>query len=91
MGEIGQRKGVFDIIRALANHCYELKCKIELLIGDNKMEDEFRKAIANGGLSEFVKFEGWVSGDKKIKLLNWADVYILPFLMRAYPSRFLRL
>ena len=25
-----------------------------------------------------VKFEGWVGGEKKIHLLNWADVYILP-------------
>lgn len=85
MGEIGQRKGVFDIIRALANHCCELKCKIELRIGGNKMEDELSKAIANGGLSEFVKFEGWVSGEKKIKLLNWADVYILPSFNEGLP------
>lgn len=85
MGEIGQRKGVFDIIRGLAHHRDEIAGKIELRIGGNKMEDELRKAIADGGLSDFVKFEGWVSGDKKIELLNWADVYILPSFNEGLP------
>lgn len=85
MGEIGQRKGVFDIIRGLANHRDEIKDKIELRIGGNKMEDDLRNAIAEGGLSDFVNFEGWVSGDKKIELLNWADVYILPSFNEGLP------
>lgn len=85
MGEIGQRKGVFDILRGLTNHREEIKDSIELRIGGNKMEDELRKTITDGGLSNFVKFEGWVSGEKKIELLNWADVYILPSFNEGLP------
>ena len=85
LGEIGQRKGVFDIIRALINHREEISGKIELRIGGNKMESELRKAIADGGISDFVKFEGWVSGDQKIELLNWADVYVLPSFNEGLP------
>lgn len=85
MGEIGQRKGVFDIIRSLTKHREEIKDKIELRIGGNKMEDELRKAIIEGSLSDFVRFEGWVSGEKKIELLNWADVYILPSFNEGLP------
>lgn len=85
MGEIGQRKGVFDILRGLAKHRDEIKGSIELRIGGNKMESELHKAIEDGGLSDFVKFEGWVSGDKKIDLLNWADVYILPSFNEGLP------
>lgn len=85
MGEIGQRKGVFDIIRGLSKHKEEIKEKIELRIGGNKMETQLREAIADGGLSDFVKFEGWVSGEKKIELLNWADVYILPSFNEGLP------
>lgn len=85
MGEIGQRKGVFDIIRGLANHREEMAVKIELRIGGNKMEEELRRAIAEGGLNGFVKFEGWVSGNKKIELLNWADVYLLPSFNEGLP------
>ena len=30
-------------------------------------------------------FEGWVSGEKKTRLLNWADVYILPSFNEGLP------
>lgn len=85
MGEIGERKGVFDIIRALANNKEYLKDKMILRIGGNRNEDKLISAINNAGLQDFVKFEGWVSGDKKVKLLNWADVYILPSFNEGLP------
>lgn len=85
LGEIGPRKGVFDILRGLAKHRDEIKDKIELRIGGNKMENELRKTIEDGYLEDFVKFEGWVSGKKKIELLNWADVFILPSFNEGLP------
>ncbi|MCD8203210.1 MAG: glycosyltransferase family 4 protein [Prevotella sp.] len=78
MGEIGERKGVFDILRGITNHVDELNGKMVLRIGGNRHEDELRKMISDNHLDDLVKFEGWVSGDKKIELLNWADVFILP-------------
>lgn len=85
MGEIGKRKGVFDIIRGLSKHHNEVAGQIQFRIGGNKMEDELRKAIVEGNLSDCVKFEGWVSGEKKIELLNWADVFILPSYNEGLP------
>lgn len=85
MGEIGQRKGVFDIIRALSNHKSELEGKIELRIGGNKNEDQLLTAIKDGGLEKMVRFEGFATGTKKIELLNWADVYILPSFNEGLP------
>ena len=78
LGEIGQRKGVFDILRGLSKHRAELEGKLTLRIGGNRNEEQLKSAIKNGGLEDMVKFEGWVSGEKKRKLLNWADVFILP-------------
>lgn len=78
MGEIGERKGVFDILRGMANCQTNLMGKVELRIGGNKHEEEMKRMIAENNLSDIVKFEGWVGGDKKIELLNWADVFILP-------------
>ena len=85
MGEIGSRKGVFDILRGLANHQKEINGKIELRIGGNKMERELCNVIEKENLTQFVKFEGWVGGEKKIKLLNWADVFILPSFNEGLP------
>lgn len=78
MGEIGERKGVFDILRGMANNKTDLRGKVELRIGGNKHEEELKAMIADNNLGDVVKFEGWVGGDKKIDLLNWADVFILP-------------
>lgn len=85
MGEIGQRKGVFDILRAIADHRDELKGRIELSIGGNRNEEELIAAIRENGLEEIVKFEGWVGGDKKIDLLNRADIFILPSYNEGLP------
>lgn len=85
MGEIGQRKGVFDLLKAIGNHKEYLKDKIELRIGGNKMEDKLRATIADYGIGDFVHFEGFVSGEKKIDLLNWANVYVLPSFNEGLP------
>ena len=85
MGEIGHRKGVFDLLRAIGNHKDELKDKIELRVGGNKMEDQLRAAINEYGIGSFVHFEGFASGEMKISLLNWANVYVLPSFNEGLP------
>ena len=85
MGEIGERKGVFDILRALSNSSVDLSGKIELRIGGNKHENELRRRISDYKLGGIVKFEGWVEGDKKTEMLNWADVFILPSRNEGLP------
>lgn len=85
LGEIGQRKGVFDIIRAIAAHKNEAEGRIELKIGGNRNEEKLMEAIRQDGLEGIVSFEGWASGEKKLKMLNWADVYILPSFNEGLP------
>ncbi|MBR6732040.1 MAG: glycosyltransferase family 4 protein [Bacteroidales bacterium] len=85
MGEIGPRKGVFDILKGLAAHKDEAGGKMELRIGGNRNEQQLLDTIRENGLEDMVRFEGWVSGDKKLNLLNWADVYILPSFNEGLP------
>lgn len=85
MGEIGQRKGVFDLLKAIGTHRDEMKDKIELRIGGNKNEEKLLATIKDYGLDEFVHFEGFVSGEKKIDLLNWANVFVLPSFNEGLP------
>ncbi len=85
MGEIGQRKGIFDLLKVISSCKEYLKCKLLLKIGGNKNEDQLIKVIEENRLQELVDFEGWVSGDKKIDLLNWCDVYILPSYNEGLP------
>lgn len=85
MGEIGPRKGIFDILRSIAGHKEEAEGKMELRIGGNRNEKKLLETIERYGIGNIVRFEGWVSGEKKLKLLNWADVYILPSFNEGLP------
>ena len=85
MGELGKRKGVFDIIRGLAKHTDELEGKLEFRIGGNTNEDRLMREIEERGLQNIVRFEGWVAGEKKIDLLNWANLFILPSFNEGLP------
>lgn len=84
LGEISHRKGAFDIVQAVKEHP-ELKYNVEIRIGGNGETEKLVEAIREAGLEECVKFEGWVGAEKKIDLLNWADVYILPSFNEGLP------
>ena len=52
LGEIGKRKGVFDIIRGIAMHRSDLQGKMELRIGGNKNENELKRQIIGDSLQD---------------------------------------
>ena len=85
LGEIGKRKGVFDILTAIAKDQNYYKDKIIFKIGGNKNEEQLQSFIQSNNLQSFVKFEGWIAGEKKEKLLNWADIFILPSYNEGLP------
>lgn len=85
LGVIGQRKGIYDILNALKDNKEMFEGKVVLRIGGNQEEEKLQACINEYGLQEMVKFEGFVSGEKKIECLNWADVYILPSFNEGLP------
>lgn len=85
LGEIGKRKGIYDILNGLANDREYFSQRMLLRIGGNLEEDKLRARIKELRLDDFVKFEGWVSGNKKQECLEWADVYILPSFNEGLP------
>jgi len=85
LGEIGKRKGVFDLVKAVSDHRNELEGRIELRIGGNGETSRLASTIESEKLSGMVAFEGFVSGDKKRELLSWADVLVLPSFNEGLP------
>ena len=85
LGVIGQRKGIYDILKALKDNQEKFETKVRLRVGGNQEEDKLMAYINDNGLQNMVTFEGFVSGDKKIECLNWADVYILPSFNEGLP------
>ncbi len=85
LGEIGKRKGVFDILNAISKNRSFFEKKLQLRIGGNRNEKKLLETIKKYKLENIVFFEGWVGGEKKIELLNWADLYILPSFNEGLP------
>lgn len=85
MGEISNRKGAFDLLRAVADGKDYFKDKLLLRMGGNEVDGDIKAFIRDNGLGEFVSYEGWISGQKKTDCLTWEDVYILPSYNEGLP------
>lgn len=85
MGEISTRKGAFDLLNAIVAEKEYFKDKIFLRMGGNEVDGNIKGFIKDNCLEDFVSYEGWISGDKKIDCLNWEDVYILPSYNEGLP------
>ena len=85
LGELGKRKGVYDLLEAISEIRSTLANKAKFHIGGNGEVKEIERRIQQLDLEGLVTFEGWVSGEKKIQLLSLADVYILPSYNEGLP------
>ena len=85
LGEIGPRKGVFDLLQAMAHLQGAAPGKARLEIGGNKNEAALEEAIRTQGLEDCVHFNGFVTGDLKKELLSRADVFVLPSYHEGLP------
>ncbi|MBQ4292043.1 MAG: glycosyltransferase family 4 protein [Muribaculaceae bacterium] len=78
LGRIGQRKGLFDLIDTIIAHKAEFDGKIHLTIGGDGDVEKLIATINAYGLSDIIDYVGWASGEKKNRLLNEANILILP-------------
>lgn len=85
LGLITKAKGIFDLIDTINEHKEELNGKIILHVGGNGETETIKKMIDDYLLQDIVIYEGWVSGDKKVELLNYTDVFILPSYTEGLP------
>lgn len=87
LGELGKRKGCYDIPAVIAQVKKSIPDVNFVLAGAGSEADEaaIRKLIAEKGVSDNVEFPGWVRGDTKDKLLREADVFFLPSYNEGMP------
>lgn len=87
LGELGKRKGCFDIPKVVE--------KVTTLVPDVKFvlcgagsaadEDCIKKMIEEKNITENVEFPGWVRGTEKDRVLREADVFFLPSYNEGMP------
>lgn len=85
LGLLGARKGVFDLLNAVNSIKDKIRGRFLLHIGGNGECNKVEAFIRDNQLEDIVKFEGWVSGEKKVKLLNQSSLNILPTYNEGLP------
>ncbi len=85
LGEIGDRKGIFDLLNVIADNKELFKDNLHLLIGGNGEVKRLIDFINQNELNSFVTFLGWVSDESKQEALLTSDVFILPSYNEGLP------
>ena len=85
LGRLGKRKGIYDLMDVLTEHKAEFDGKVRFLFGGDGDVEQVKKIIRRNGLENIAGFQGWVNGEKKERLLNTADAYILPSYNEGLP------
>lgn len=85
LGLIIERKGIYDLLKAIASLDAALRNKVKLDIGGDGEKDKLLRMISNLQLQDNVRFRGWVNGELKKELFSNADVYILPSYVEGLP------
>lgn len=88
LGELGERKGCFDIpviLEQVKKHCSDVKL---VMAGDGEME-RIKGIFLEKGLSEEVFFPGWVRGREKDRLLEESSIFLFPSYNEGMPMALL--
>ncbi len=77
LGQLGPRKGVPELIQALASPCLGDLAWRAVLAGDGPVET-CRRQVADLGLGERVSLPGWLDADATAALRHTSHVLVLP-------------
>lgn len=78
LGYIGQRKGVYDLVEAVALLNKMGIRGFRIHVGGNGEIDKLKALITQKKLDQYFNVIGWVTGDLKYKLIKASDVLLLP-------------
>lgn len=84
LGRIGERKGVYDLIRCFPAVLEKHPSARLVLAGDGEIT-EAKKLVDKLNLGAHVELLGWISGEQKLKVLQEASVYCLPSYNEGFP------
>lgn len=85
IGEIGEQKGVTDLIRAIKLLSKRHKNSFEVVLAGSGDLDRYERMIREEGVSDIVSMVGIVVGKKKIDLFRSVNVLVLPSYAEGAP------
>lgn len=87
MGVLISAKGVADLIQSL-NHLHVTRPDVELeleVCGVGSEEEKLKQYVCEHSLEKMVRFNGWVSGEKKAEMFRNANLLVLPSYTEGLP------
>ncbi len=84
LGRLGKRKGVFELIEASVGLQKKFPHYKLILGGDGDIEG-CREYADKLGVTDCIDFVGWISGDKKLLLLENSQIFTLPSYKEGFP------
>lgn len=88
LGEIGERKGCFDIPSIYAEILRRVKAVPLVMCGDGETE-KVKRLFEQKGAAEGVSFPGWVRGEEKERLLGESSIFLFPSYNEGMPMALL--
>lgn len=85
MGKIGERKGIYDLVKATALLKIHYEEQFEVWIGGDGNTQTLRYLIESNGLQGSIFLKGWVTGNAKEELYRKATVFVLPSYNEGLP------
>ncbi len=87
LGWVEENKGVFDLIQVI--HSLKAKNIHWSIAGEGKDFDRVKQILHDMDLEHTAELLGWVTGDKKKRLLYKADVIVIPSYREGLPNALL--
>lgn len=84
LGQLGKRKGVYDLLEAAARVA-AVHSGFRLLLGGDGELKQVRLRVEELGISDKVELLGWVKGGDKESYLAEAMIYVLPSYNEGLP------
>ena len=84
LGEIGRRKGCYDI-PGIYEKLSEKAGRIPLIMAGDGELAEIKSLFEEKGLLEAISFPGWVRGEEKEKLLRESGIFLFPTYYEGMP------
>ncbi|BAG03973.1 MAG: glycosyltransferase family 4 protein [Microcystis aeruginosa K13-05] len=89
LGRIIQRKGVYDLLHALARLSQESLGKIHLILAGSGEVDQAQALAQDLGIEPYISFPGWINPQEREQLLAQADIFLLPSYNEGLPMALL--
>jgi len=89
LGRIIQRKGVYDLLHALARLSQESLGKIHLILAGSGEVDQAQALAQDLVIEPYISFPGWINPQEREQLLAQADIFLLPSYNEGLPMALL--